>query len=297
MGLKIFLNNIRYLFRYNIKEINNQVTNSIKKQNIDDIISILPYIKIDDSKIKKPKIINVEETIDKLIKTKKSMARIGDGEFTLINGENLPFQKYNKLLAKRLLDILQNKNNNIFVGISSIYYTIELEKYNKLIYEFLYIFTTRMRDFLNDKINYENEYISAEITQLYQIYKDYDFLSYFEKIKKIWDNEEVVIVCGKTIFDKIDYNIFENTKNITYEYAPSKNAYDEYDNILKSCKKYPKNKLFIIILGPTATVLAYDLSELGYRALDFGHIAKDYDYYMKKIERDKESISTFFKPD
>lgn len=297
MGLKIFINNIRYLFRYNIKKINQQTENSIKSENMYEIISNLPYIKIDDSKIRKPKIIGVEETIDKLITTKKSMARFGDGEFTIISGGGIPFQKNDNKLAKRLAEILQNKNKNIYVGISSIYYNIELEKYNKLVYEFLYKSTTRMRNDIKDRIDYQNKYISAEITQLYQIYKDYDFLSYFEKIKKIWDNEEIVIVCGKSIFDKIDYNIFENAKNIIYEYAQSKDAYDEYENILEGCKKYPQDKLFIIILGPTATVLAYDLSELGYRALDFGHIAKDYDYYMKNIERDKKSINDFFKPD
>lgn len=93
MGLKIFINNIRYLFRYNIKKINQQTENSIKSENMYEIISNLPYIKIDDSKIRKPKIIGVEETIDKLITTKKSMARFGDGEFTIISGGGDSFSK------------------------------------------------------------------------------------------------------------------------------------------------------------------------------------------------------------
>ena len=53
----------------------------------------------------------------------------------------------------------------------------------------------------------------------------------------------------------------------------------------------------ILILGPTATVLSYDLNNLGYRALDLGHIAKDYDAFCKKLNKDSNTISGFFAPD
>ena len=70
-----------------------------------------------------------------------------------------------------------------------------------------------------------------------------------------------------------------------------------YDNLLTNAKKIDKDRLVIIILGPTATVMAYDLAKLGYQALDFGHIAKDYDFYTKKVKHDSETISNFLKPD
>lgn len=40
----------------------------------------------------------------------------------------------------------------------------------------------------------------------------------------------------------------------------------------------PKDRLIIIVLGPTAKLLAYDLNKLGYRALDLGHMAKAYEW-------------------
>jgi hypothetical protein len=43
--------------------------------------------------------------------------------------------------------------------------------------------------------------------------------------------------------------------------------------------------------------LAYDLAREGYQAIDFGHIAKDYDFYSKKIKHNSETISNFFRPD
>lgn len=104
-------------------------------------------------------------------------------------------------------------------------------------------------------------------------------------------------MCGETVFNNIDYNIFDNSKSIEYIYAPSKNAFDKYEEILEKSMKHSKDKLFIIILGPTANILAYDLAVKGYRALDFGHIAKDYDAYIKKIERNTKNIYKFFEPD
>ena len=69
---------------------------------------------------------------------------------------------------------------------------------------------------------------------------------------------------------------------------------DEYDKLLNSAKKIDKNNLVIVILGPTAKVLAYDLHLLGYRVLDLGHIAKDYDLVMQNMQRTEKSIVNFF---
>lgn len=38
----------------------------------------------------------------------------------------------------------------------------------------------------------------------------------------------------------------------------------------------------IVVLGPTATVLAYDLAKAGYQALDIGHLGKAYDWLKRK---------------
>ena len=59
----------------------------------------------------------------------------------------------------------------------------------------------------------------------------------------------------------------------------------------------PNKKIFVFILGPTANALVYKLSQKGYIAWDIGHLAKDYDAYMKKIEKNEKNIFEFFKPD
>ena len=69
------------------------------------------------------------------------------------------------------------------------------------------------------------------------------------------------------------------------------------DEILDKLKHFDTSKLMILILGPTAKLLAADLHSSGYRALDLGHIAKDYDAFCKKLNKDSDTISSFFAPD
>ena len=46
------------------------------------------------------------------------------------------------------------------------------------------------------------------------------------------------------------------------------------------------NKFIILLaLGPTATCLAYFLSNHGYQALDLGHLDIEYEWYLRKAKR------------
>ena len=76
-------------------------------------------------------------------------------------------------------------------------------------------------------------------------------------------------------------------------YGPSEHSFDHYDEILDKAKKISKDKLIIAILGPVAKLLAWDLSVLGYQVIDFGHIAKDYDSFVKKEPRNIENHEKF----
>jgi hypothetical protein len=67
--------------------------------------------------LKSIKIMSKETTIKELLENKKSIARFGDGEFKIIFGRNIWFQRYNETLKKRLLDILKSNKSNLLVGI------------------------------------------------------------------------------------------------------------------------------------------------------------------------------------
>ena len=53
----------------------------------------------------------------------------------------------------------------------------------------------------------------------------------------------------------------------------------------------------VIIMANKANSLAHTLAKEGYMAWDIGHLAKDYDMYMKNIQKNPTTINDFFQPD
>ena len=45
------------------------------------------------------------------------------------------------------------------------------------------------------------------------------------------------------------------------------------------------DSIILIALGPTATVLAYDLSKRGYQAIDVGHIDIEYEWFLNNASK------------
>lgn len=247
--------------------------------------------------ISKPKIKDFDSTIDALLNSRASFCRFGDGELLLISGSGIGFQKADPALATRLSDILTSERDDIFIGINYQYYYADLSNfldYGKFVYR------TRIheiRSCLNALLVPGKQYYAAGVTSAYVIYKDYDFESHFYKLRTLWCDKDIVVICGDRVFKEIEYSIFDNSGSIEFQYAPTMNAFDSYDSIVGAAKNHSKDKLVVCILGPTAKVLAYDLAMCGYRALDLGHIAKDYDAYMKCMPKNKKTIGDFFKPD
>ena len=243
-------------------------------------------------------VISPKETIEKIIKNKASICRFGDGEFRLLQGKDIDFQKYSQKLQNALKDVLQSDDDNIYIGINYHLFYPLFQMRNKNAFW--------VKNYIKDNINkiktmLDNKkiYYSAEFSSLYAcLDNSYRHEQHFNNLRKIWNKKDVVLVYGKGIFDNLKYNIFDNANSVVNIEAPNINAFEEYDNIYNEVKKQEKNKLILLILGPTATVLAYNLAKDGYQAIDIGHSAKDYDWYKKGINPDEDiNFNSFFKPD
>jgi len=75
--------------------------------------------------------------------------------------------------------------------------------------------------------------------------------------------------------------LFDNARSIRRILCPSKDAFDKYDQILDKVLEMSRNgnDLFILALGPTATVMAADLCKAGVQALDMGHMDIEYEWF------------------
>ena len=79
----------------------------------------------------------------------------------------------------------------------------------------------------------------------------------------------------------MDNDLFNNMKSIKRIICPSVNAFKLYDKILNAALKVDKNKLILLALGPTATILAYDLYKAGYQVIDIGHVDIEYEWFIR----------------
>jgi hypothetical protein len=80
-------------------------------------------------------------------------------------------------------------------------------------------------------------------------------------------------------------DLLDGTKSISRILCPARNAFYKYEEILKAFDGIDKQKLVLAALGPTATVLAYDLCEKGFQAIDIGALDIDYEWFLRKETR------------
>lgn len=229
------------------------------------------------------KIATPDETIEKIISGNKSILRYGDGEFDFIYGIGMNYQKYDEKLAKRLKEVLESNEKDLLIGIPNVVNIEYCNEYTGIAIEFWPKWLNKYKFKLVNVLNRNKQYYSAQISRFYLDYKDKsNKAEYVKKIKKIWDEKDVVIIEGQKSRLGVGNDLFDNMKSIQRIICPAEHAFEKYDEIMKEAKKINKDKLILLALGPTATVLAYDLYKAGYRVIDIGHIDIEYEWFLRK---------------
>ncbi len=239
---------------------------------------------------------SIENTLKALKNTTASFCRFGDGEFTLLKGNSISFQQADPILSNRLKEILSSQDNSIFIGIPQVLF-IDKSNVLEIVRDFWNLYGKKFRDIIFQYCHQDRQYYAAETTIPLTTYRQYNLKQYFSDVRSLWEKKKLTLICGEQILSNIRYNVFDNALSVDYLYAPSYNAFSQYPYLLKAASQIKKDHTIVIILGPTATVLAYDLAKKGYRALDLGHIAKTYDWYMRKMKIPYNIPASFFNPD
>lgn len=223
--------------------------------------------------------------VDKIINDKYSLARFGDGEFKWILGiKQVSFQNDNIELSNKLNECLNDNLKNLLIGIPKP--LNDLREYNSFAKKTWKLYIYMYGKKVNELIPKNREYADTNITRFYMDYKNkIKCKDRIENLKRIWNNKDIVIIEGEKTKLGVGNNLFENSKSIKRILAPSINAFDKYDEILEAAKEQDHNSLFLISLGPTATVLAYDLAKISYQAIDIGHIDVEYEWYLQNAKK------------
>ena len=229
-------------------------------------------------------IFNKDSSIDRLLKAKKNIARFGDGEFDLILKKSDPgFQRIDPNLSKRLIEVLTSDLDNLLVAIP--YSLINLDENTNISTLFWGNYLKRNGDLLIPYIA-NKKFIDASITRLYIPSMNQKLaLKRFDKLKAIWEGKDILFVEGEFSRMGVGNDLFINSKTIKRIICPSKNAFDRIEDILESVKTHGKDKLILCSLGPTATIIAYELAKNDMWCLDIGHIDIEYMWALKNKGR------------
>lgn len=232
---------------------------------------------------KAPQVASVEETIDMILK-ENSIARFGDGEIKLVAGRDISFQKATPFVVHKLREVLSSDESGLMIGVADIfgnrerysessteYWNNHLKKYRHIWYKYM----------IKDK-----QYYNASFTRQYISLKDKNSSKeIFNKIRKIWDQKDIVIIEGSKSRLGVGNDLLSNARSIRRIIGPSSQAFEKYDALLNSAKQMPPDTLFLLAMGPCATALTYDLHKLGYRAIDIGHVDIEYEWFTMKTEK------------
>lgn len=189
-------------------------------------------------------------------------------------------------MAKRLIQILNSNEKNLLIGINIPYKKKDLIKFKKKSLSFYKNFLYKNKFKLSKIINKQKIYYSSFISRFYiDFINNNGIKNYIKILKKIWDKREVLIIEGEKSRLGIGNNLFDNMKSIKRIICPIKNSFKVYDKIIKETLKVNEKRLILLALGPTATLLAYDLYKLGYQSIDIGHVDIEYEWYLRKAKK------------
>ncbi len=223
----------------------------------------------------------IDETIDELLHTEKSMVRFGDGEIVMIGGVDLMLQKASAEIADGLKEILSYQHDDLLVTIPGIF--DGLSDHHKASRQFWQDHLLFRRKTYETYCNPSRVYYTTFVSRCYYFAKDRTPCGgWFAKIRKIWENRDVVIVEGTRTHNGIGNDLLATAKSIERIICPPSDAYSAIPAILEACTVYPRDRLFLLSAGVAAKFLAAELFRQGYRVLDIGNLDMEYEWYVRR---------------
>lgn len=232
-----------------------------------------------------PVIADADQIIHKIIRERCSLCRFGDGEFEMMRGNVRPlFQKPDKVLAGRLKEVFRSNQEKILIAIPDQFGT--LEQYTDQAADGIREYMDReTRLYLNGIMDDRRTYYDAYISRPYLIYKDKENAGKrFQRLKQIWKDSNVVIIEGSETRMGVGNDLLDNAASVKRIIGPSENAFDKYHELFEAASAMERDCLFLLLLGPAATVMAYDLAMAGYQAVDIGHVDIEYEWFLRGVE-------------
>ena len=223
----------------------------------------------------RPRIVEEWETIRTILRERASIGRYGDGEFKLCFGKKQISQLPNPLLQQKLRAVLKSQDPKFLVGIPRIWGRSDLQVYDPHKWAWWQGYARSPTiDLFDPKKLYYSSFITRPDSAIHIECEDY-----WKMCQGLWKKRRVLVVCGaQGALNKMgkamdpSRGFLAGATEVQWVLGPHTNAFSMYDDILAKVDKYGRDFLVILSLGPTATVMAYDIFKMGFQALDIGHM-------------------------
>ena len=205
-------------------------------------------------------IANVIVTL-KLLAKGYSISRFNNAEIRLIHGDNdkkVIYQRYDKEMANMLAKILSYSLSHpkLLVGVEDMYVKR-----------------------IPEMINSSKKYYSSTITKP----KIGEYIGILDLFKRIWKGKNIIMVTNGELLpytNSIETRFFNNAKSLRYVIVPANNAFRYRHDILCHLLKFTNdNTVILLSIGPTASILAFELATHNYHAIDFGQVVNRYHHF------------------
>lgn len=237
------------------------------------------------------KIMDPIKTIKYINDKQCSVARYGDGEFGIMMNEGTDFQSQDIELGIALRKVFQNRNDALLICIPRYFNNMSGVKKSAKKYWDTWRYQNnhqiRVVNLIREYSSFSHKQVfgDALITRPYMDMKTSRLADkIFPCLRQLWENREILIIEGSMSRLGVGNDLFNNAKSIKRILAPAVNAFDHYEEIKRVTVDIHNGELVLIALGPTATVLASELSKSGVWAIDIGHIDIEYEWSLRKSE-------------
>ena len=217
------------------------------------------------------------DTVRHIAANRASIARFGDGELMLMLGYGIYFQEYDRELAARLLEIVQNPRPDFLVCLprfDGMIINNPVWKKRWARYRRLYSYLARRG------CNYHSAALPRPATV-----GNREPAAFYRTLAELWASRDVVVVHHKAA--TAEHAMFRGVRSMHHLACRAEHAFRDYASLLaEACALHTTpDVLFLIAAGPTAGVLAWDLNQRGAQALDVGHLTSAYDEHVREFPR------------
>lgn len=229
-------------------------------------------------------VMSVEDSLGHILADQLSVTRFGDGEMRLMRGESIGFQRADRALADELVRVARSSQQNLALCVPGVFgalksFTPEVRRIWRR-----HLFRSR-RDWTRF-FDEDRTYFNAFITRPYMDWADKSQAALrFDLIRELWKGRDVLVVEGDGSRLGVGNPLFESATSVERVVCPPRGAWQACEEIRAAVTEHAHDRLVVLALGPTATVLSANLAATGLQAIDLGHLDVEFEWFLQKAQK------------